>query len=162
MKTETGRMRERDLDESFSLSALSPPVVHCRTRSPPPPPPPSLPPSVRQTAIGRLPLLLLTRSRVSLIQPEPPLPPSPSKYAFYISLLSSPDPSSSPSSSSSSSSARTRRSLQLTRAVRELKSYMSTSVTSACNQSLFGLLHLLLATCLCSSCHRLLGPALLD
>lgn len=33
--------------------------------------------------------------------------------------------------------------------------YMRTSVTSACNQSLFGLLHSLLAICLRLSCHRL-------
>lgn len=141
---ERNRKDERAVLEGFGrgllfLSALSPPVVHCRTLSLPS----SLLPSVRQTAAGRLRLLLFTPS--SLPDSTRALSSSIAfQICFYISL---PPPTLSSAWKNLQFSAICSGGQKVKEVLRV--GYMRTSVTSARNQSLFGPLHLLLAMCLC-------------
>lgn len=134
-KDEKGALEVSD-EGFFSLSALSPPVVHCRTL---PPYPPSSHLSDRQ-------LLADSFCCCSLRPHSPRFSPSPRflhflfQICFYASRLSSrPWPLSS-----------VWKNMTFPRVKKgPPPGYMRTSVTSACNQSLFGLLRSLLAMRLC-------------
>lgn len=118
-------------------------------------PPPFLPPSICQTDSCWPTPSVVVRSVQSL--PDSTSSPQflhllPNMLLYYFtSLLSS--PTSRPRHPPGRTSAIYSGGQKVKKVVRV--GYMRTSVTSACNQSLFGLLHLLLAMCLCLSCRRL-------
>lgn len=142
-----GERSKRVLDEGFSSYLLY--LLRLFTAGLSPSLPPSFNLSDRQLLADSLCCCSLYPES-PWFNPSPPfLHLLPNMLLHFTSLLSPPDPVISLESSEFSAI------YSSGQKVKKVLRYMRTSVTSACNQSLFGLLPSLLAMCLCLSCHRL-------